>query len=48
MTIKTNANCRLRTVLSHRGGPGSVSGQFIWDMIWYIFINCNWVVTRWQ
>jgi len=18
------------------------------DMIWYIFVNCNWVVTRWQ
>jgi len=18
------------------------------NMIWFIFVNCNWVVTRWQ
>jgi len=21
---------------------------FTFDMIWYIFVNCNWVATRWQ
>jgi len=20
----------------------------IYDMIWYIFVNCNWADTRWQ
>jgi hypothetical protein len=34
MTIKTNANCWLRTVISHRGEPGSVPDQRIWDMWW--------------
>jgi len=24
------------------------SYDMIWYMLWYIFVNCNWVDNRWQ
>jgi hypothetical protein len=38
--LKLNMTCRLSVVF--------ILNDMIYGMIWYIFINCSWVATRWQ
>ena len=40
---------RVCWLVASRIGVCSYCANMIYDMIWYdIFVNCNWVVTRWQ